>query len=341
MAEAATPSTQSDAESAERVGPTEVLGGRQRAGLLEAKLIKRAFTELLGTFVFILLGLGGYLWATVQAGDRLPVSLGFGFALIAVLMVFGPISGGYFNPATTLAGAIAGRLRWLTAAIYAVAQVLGALLAGLVLFVVVNAVPLLTGQVSQVFTQLGNGFDERSPLKLPLLSVGLIELIGTAVLAAVVLAAFRPGSERSGLSRTGGAVAVGLTYVGLVSSLAPLTNAGINPARSMAVLPWSDPALWGQLWLFWLAPLAGAALAGLIYRGFIAPEGDAGSSSSAILAPTGTEPEETVEGATAEVKDDRRVPDTSADAVGAAEAHVVDEETSVDKETKDFFDKKS
>lgn len=327
MAETATPSSiRSD------IGHNDIAGtaGKSAWG---AGLLKNSFAELFGTFMLMLVGLGVYLAALIQGGDRMWASLAFGFTFIVVLALFGSASSGYFNPALTLASAIAGRVGWLPAAVYIVMQVIGALFAGLVLFIVVNASPLLATNVTQAFTQLGNSFGETSQLQVPMLSAGLIELIATAVLAAVVLAAFRPGAERSGLSRVGGAVAVGLSYFGLLSFLVPFTNAGLNPARSMATLPWGDPTLWGQLWLFWVAPLAGAVLAGLVYRGFFALEGDAATHGPVVAD---VEETEIAIDAPADPELSTQEAPVSAD----KQASTTLEETTVDTETKDFFDKK-
>jgi aquaporin Z len=302
----------------------------------EHSLVARLGAEFLGTFILIFGGIGTTLSAVQQTGNSLSVALGFGLSLVAVTILFGKVSGGHFNPAVSLASAIAGRVKWLHALYYVVVQVLGALFAGLVLFVIFNSLPVFRtqsstgGGIGTVFQALANGFETSSPNQLPLYSALLIELVGGAVLVAVVLAAWRPS-----VNKAVAPIAIGFTYAVLILAMLPLTNAGLNPARSISVVFFSSGNALGQLWVFWVAPLVGAALAGLIYRGFVVPEGDSGKKPAAAEV-------DSVELADADEEADTEEADAPAPAKAAAKPvparSVVADEPVVDPEAKDFFD---
>ncbi|ABY23228.1 aquaporin [Renibacterium salmoninarum ATCC 33209] len=248
-------------------------------------LYARLGAEFLGTFIFIFAGIGGTLAVVQQNSASVQTALGFGLALVAVTVLFGKVSGGYFNPAVTLASAIAGRIKWLHALYYVVVQAVSALLAVLVLYVVFNSLPVFRtpspngGGVSAVFKAASNGFDASSTAQVPLYSAILIEVVATAVLVAVVLAAWRPT-----VNKAVAPIAIGFTYATLTLALLPLTNSGINPARTLSVAFFAGGDAIGQLWVFVLAPLVGAALAGLIYRGFVVPDGDGAKEAVAVVA---------------------------------------------------------
>lgn len=303
----------------------------------EHSLFSRLGAEFLGTFILIFCGIGATLSVIQQTGNSLSIALGFGLALVAITILFGKVSGGHFNPAVTLASAIAGRIKWLHALYYVVAQVLAALFAGLVLFVIFYSLPMFrtpsasSPAIGTVFGALANGFDSNSANQLPLYSALLIELVGSAILVAVVLAAWRPS-----VNKAVAPIAIGLTYAALILPMLPLTNAGLNPARSISVVFFTGNAnSIGQLWVFWVAPLVGAALAGLIYRGFIVPEGDSAENASATAL---AEEDYSVEIAESE--------STTAEPVKAAAQpvsakSVVTEEPVVDAEAREFFDGKA
>ncbi len=220
-------------------------------------LVARSVAEAAGSFLVILVGLGATMLATEET---LQPSLVFGFAVIAAMIAFGHVSGGHFNPAITLGSAVTGRTPWVSVLPYIVAQLLGAVAAAGLIWLVLSTNPQLT-TISAFFGSASNGFDEHSPAGFPLTSAFLIEVVAAALLVAVFLGA--------GVRRTGRSVApfaVGLTYAGLISFLLPVTNGAINPIRSAASAVFADGWALEQLWLFWAAPLLGGIIAGLVYR---------------------------------------------------------------------------
>ncbi|WP_125609965.1 aquaporin [Specibacter cremeus] len=251
-------------------------------------LAARLGAEAVGTFLLVFAGLGAAMFGT-QGG--VPVGIAFGLALVAGVIAFGHISGGYFNPAASLGLAIAGRLKWLDMVWYWVAQVISATLAALVLFAVLKVLPAIasgSGQVTThtLFNSLANGFDTHSPSQVPLIAVLLVEAVGTALFVGVIL-----GATSAQNKTTLAPLAIGLTLAGVITVTAPLSNASINPARSTAVVLFADGWASQQLWLFWVAPLLGGAIAAVFYKAFAAAKptalpaavdaGDAGDDEAA------------------------------------------------------------
>ncbi|MCU1574444.1 MAG: hypothetical protein JWO93_2526 [Micrococcaceae bacterium] len=249
-------------------------------------LATRLGVEALGSFLLIFAGLGIALFNGAGNQTSVPVGFGFGLALMAALIAFGHISGGHFNPVVSVASALAGRIKWLHTLWYVLAHVVGGILAGLILFLLLNIFPAVTSGTGSVtartlFSSLSNGYAEHSPSQIPLAGALLIEVVATAVFAAVVLGATQARANRA-LSPVG----IGLAYAVLITVALPLTNASLNPARSLATVFFAESWAPGQLWLFWVAPLLGAALAGLVYRAFAAPEN---RSSSSVVADGGSD----------------------------------------------------
>lgn len=238
-------------------------------------LVARSAGEALGTFVLVLVGLGITLYTPLSNAGMLGISLGFGFALTAAAIALGHVSGGHFNPAVTLGAVVAGRTPVRDLLPYWLAQLVGGTLAAAALFATVpSTLPGLleeNGTTRTLFSNAANGFGEHSPLNTQsqgqvtfgLLPALLIELVVTAVLVAVVLGAT---SRRNW--HTVAPFAFGLSYAGLLLLAAPITNGSLNPARSTAAAVFSEGWALGQLWVFWVAPLLGAAIAGLAHRAF-------------------------------------------------------------------------
>ncbi|MFD1214457.1 MIP/aquaporin family protein [Arthrobacter sp. GCM10027362] len=220
-------------------------------------LSARIGAEAVGAFLLVggALGIGMF---NPQGGFAVP--FGFGFAVAAAMLAFGYISGGHFNPAITLGTALAGRTAWKHVLPYIVAQVAGASLATTVLWVILRSHPA-NSQSQSLFAAISNHFDASGSSGFSLAGVFLAEAVCTALLVAVYLGATaraaRPGSAP---------FAVGLALSVLTAFLLPVSNAGLNPARSTATVYFGDGTAAGQLWLFWAAPLLGAVIAGLIYR---------------------------------------------------------------------------
>ncbi|NKX50353.1 porin [Arthrobacter deserti] len=193
-----------------------------------------------------------------QGGFAVP--FGFGFAVVAAMLAFGYVSGGHFNPAITLGTALAGRTRWKHVLPYIDAQVAGAPLAAAALGGILRSHPA-AGQSQGLFAAISNNFDAGGSSGFSLAGVFLAGAVCPALLVGVYLGATSPGA------RPGSApFAVGLVLSVLTAFLLPVSNAGLNPARSTATVFFGDGAAAGQLWLFWVAPLLGAVIAGLIYR---------------------------------------------------------------------------
>lgn len=231
-------------------------------GLRAPGLMARSIAEAVGAFLVILAGLGATMLATETS---LQPMLVFGFAVVAAMIAFGHVSGGHFNPAITIGSAVAGRTDWRSVAPYVLAQVLGAVAASGLIWLVLSANSQLTN-IGGFFSSASNGFGEHSAAQFPLTSAFLLEVVATALLVAVFLGA---GSQRA--RRDLAPFAVGLTYAGLLSFLLPVTNGGMNPVRAAASAIFADSWALGQLWLFWAAPIVGALIAGLVFRSVDSP----------------------------------------------------------------------
>ncbi|WP_199424666.1 aquaporin [Actinotalea solisilvae] len=247
------------------------LAGPEGAG---AGLGTRLGVEALGTFAFVLVVTGVALYAPISQVDVVGVALAAGLVLVGLTAAFGHLSGGHFNPAVTLGTALAGMTRWADVPLYWLAQLAGAAAAGATVFLTVptslptalglDGVPAFFagtanswGESSTLFTasQEMTSFDQRAAF--------VVELVAAAVLTAVVV-----GTARRRWSFSPAPAAVGLTYAALFLLTSPITGGSANPVRSTAVALFAGEAALGQLWLFWVAPLAGAALVGLAAFGF-------------------------------------------------------------------------
>jgi aquaporin Z len=223
-------------------------------------VLKRCVAELLGTFWLVFGGCGSAVLAAAfpEVGIGLVgVSLAFGLTVVTMVYAVGQISGGHFNPAVTLGLLAGGRVKAGDVAPYIVAQVLGAVLAAWLLSVIAsgNGTDAIAGGLA------ANGFGEHSPGGYSLSAALLTEVLMTFFFLLIILGST---DERSPAAMAPLAIGLALTLIHLVSI--PVTNTSVNPARS------TGPALlvggWAlqQLWLFWVAPIAGAILAGGVWR---------------------------------------------------------------------------
>lgn len=223
-------------------------------------IAKRLGAEFLGTFWLVLGGCGSAVLAAGFPGlgiGFVGVSLAFGLTVVTGAYALGHISGAHFNPAVSLGLAVAGRFAWKDLLPYVVVQVLGAVVAALLLRYVASGAPgfdIADGLAS-------NGYGAHSPGDYSLQSGLAIEIVLTAVFLLVILGAT---SVRAPAGFAPLAIGLALTLIHLISI--PVTNTSVNPARSTGpALLVGDWAL-AQLWLFWAAPLAGAVVGGLIHR---------------------------------------------------------------------------
>ena len=218
--------------------------------------MKKVFAEFIGTFWLVLGGCG----AAVLAGQHIGfygVSMAFGLTVLSMAYAVGHISGGHFNPAVSVGLAVAGRFPKKDLVSYIIAQVLGATAAAAVLYCIVTS----------SFGQQGiggfaaNGYGELSPGKFSMMSALLCETILTCGFLLVIL-----GSTDSRAPAGFAPIAIGLclTLIHLISI--PVTNTSVNPARSLSQALFAGPQYLGQVWLFWVAPIAGAIIAGILYQ---------------------------------------------------------------------------
>jgi aquaporin Z len=216
--------------------------------------------ELIGTFWLVLGGCGSAVLAATfpEVGIGLTgVSLAFGLTVLTAAYALGPISGGHFNPAVSFGLWAGGRFPAAHLLPYVFAQVVGAVLAAGVLYVIASGKAGF--DLSAGFA--ANGFGEHSPGKYGLGAAAVTEVVMTFMFLIVILGATH---KRAPVGFAGIAIGLSLTLIHLVSI--PVTNTSVNPARS------TGPALfvggWAlqQLWLFWIAPIAGAIAAGWVSR---------------------------------------------------------------------------
>ena len=220
----------------------------------------RLGAEFLGTFWLVFGGCGTAVLAATfpQVGvGLLGVALAFGLSVLTMAYAVGHVSGGHFNPAVTVGLAVARRFAWKDVPSYVVTQVVAAVVAAAALYVVASGKPGFNAKTSGF---AANGYAEHSPGKYTLLAALVIEVILTAVFLFVILGA-TDGRAPSGFAPI--AIGLSLTLIHLISI--PVTNTSVNPARSTAVALFAQTGAVAQLWLFWLAPLAGAAIAGATY----------------------------------------------------------------------------
>lgn len=223
-------------------------------------MMRRLGAEFLGTFWLVFAGCGSVVFAAAfpELGiGFLGVSLTFGLSVLTAAYALGHISGGHFNPAVTIGLTAGGRFPAGKIAPYAIVQVVGAIVAGGVLYVIASG--------SASFDPAGgfasNGYGEHSPGGYSLTSALLVEIVLTAFFLIAILGAT---DKRAPAGFGPLAIGLALTVTNLVAI--PVTNASINPARSTGVAVFAGGWALGQLWLFWVAPIAGGILGGLIHR---------------------------------------------------------------------------
>ena len=223
--------------------------------------------EFIGTFWLVLGGCGSAVLAAAFPGvgiGLLGVALAFGLTVVTMAYAIGHISGCHLNPAVTIGLTAGGRFPAAKVGPYVVAQVLGAILAGAVLYEIASGKPGF--DVSAGFAS--NGYGEHSPGGYSLFAAALTEVVMTMIFLFVILGATAPGAP-AGF----GGLAIGLTLTLIHLISIPVTNTSVNPARSTGVAVFVGGWAIGQLWLFWIAPIVGAVLGAVTYRA-LEGEGD-------------------------------------------------------------------
>jgi len=226
---------------------------------------QRLAAEAFGTFWLVLGGCGTAIFAGEAVG-ALGIALAFGLTVLTGAYAFGPISGGHFNPAVTVGLAAARRFAWKDVPGYAVAQVVGASIAGAVLLAIAVG---LDGFDAHASGFASNGYGDRSPAGYSLLSVLIAEVVLTAFFLYVILGA---SAKRAAVGFAGLAIGLALTLIHLISI--PISNTSVNPARSLGVGWFAGWDALGQVWLFILAPLLGAVIAGVTHVFIVGADDD-------------------------------------------------------------------
>lgn len=225
--------------------------------------------EVFGTFLLVLGGVGTAVFAatfpSAEANSLgvgfVGVALAFGLTVVVGAYAVGHVSGGHFNPAVTLGVALAGRLPWRDLPGYWIAQLVGGALGAGVVYLVASGGPegFLTAAVDGGFAS--NGYAELSPGGFGLGAVVVAEVVATAVFLWVILGV-TSGRAPAGFAPL--AIGLSLTLIHLVTI--PVSNTSVNPARSIAAALFAGTDALSQVWVFVLAPLLGAAVAGASYR---------------------------------------------------------------------------
>ncbi|USP49173.1 aquaporin Z [Alcaligenes faecalis] len=223
-------------------------------------LLKRCTAETLGTFWLVFGGCGSAIFAAAypELGIGFAgVALAFGLALLTMCYAIGNISGCHINPAVTLGLVAGGRFPARDAIPYIIAQVIGGLLAGGVLYLIASG---KTG-FDPVAGFASNGFGEHSPDNYSRNAALIAEIVLTAFFLFIIMGATH---KRGHAGLAGVAIGLSLTLIHLISI--PITNTSVNPARSTGVAFFQGTWAIEQLWLFWVAPLIGGVIGALVYR---------------------------------------------------------------------------
>lgn len=224
-------------------------------------MIKKLGAEFIGTFWLVLGGCGSAVLAAAfpDVGiGLLGVSLAFGLTVLTMAYAIGHISGCHLNPAVSFGLWMGGRFPTGELMPYIIAQVAGGIAGAAVLFVIASG---QTGFDAAASGFASNGFGEHSPGGYSMTSALVTEVVMTFMFLIIILGAT---DKRAPAGFAPIAIGLGLTLIHLISI--PVTNTSVNPARSTGVAIFQGDWAVAQLWLFWVAPIAGALLAGVVYR---------------------------------------------------------------------------
>ncbi len=226
--------------------------------------MKKLVAEFIGTLWLVLGGCGS---AVLAAGfpelgiGFVGVSLAFGLTVLTMAYAIGHISGCHLNPAVSIGLWIGGRFQAKELVPYILAQVLGGLAGAGILYMIVS------GKAGfEIGGFAANGFGEHSPGGYSMTAALVTEVVMTFMFLIIILGATHSKAPKG---MAGLAIGLGLTLIHLISI--PVTNTSVNPARSTSQAIFAQGWAIEQLWLFWVAPIVGAILAGLVYK-FISPE---------------------------------------------------------------------
>ncbi len=222
--------------------------------------MKAILAEFLGTFWLVLGGCGSAVLAAAfpEVGIGLHgVSLAFGLTVLTMAFAVGHISGGHFNPAVSVGLWVSGRFPLVKLPSYIVAQVLGGIAAGGVLYLIASGAPGF--DVAKGFAS--NGYGAHSPGGYSLIAALVCEVVMTAFFLIIILGVTAPHAPK-GFAPI--AIGLALTLIHLISI--PVTNTSVNPARSTGVAVFVGDWALDQLWLFWVAPIVGAVIGAMVHQ---------------------------------------------------------------------------
>ena len=219
-------------------------------------IVKRMYAEFFGTFWLVLGGCGSAVLAGQWTG-RAGVSLAFGLTVLTMAYAIGHISGAHFNPAVSLGLWAGGRFSGKDLIPYIVAQIIGGLLAGSVLYIIATG----NASFNAAAGFAANGVGSLSPEKYRVLPGLLCEVVMTGMFLLVIMGAT---DKKAPAGFAPIAIGLALTLIHLISI--PVTNTSVNPARSTAVAFFAGEGFVKQLWMFWVFPIVGGVGGGFIYR---------------------------------------------------------------------------
>ncbi|MBX9747115.1 MAG: aquaporin Z [Hyphomonadaceae bacterium] len=227
-------------------------------------MTKKLTAEFIGTFTLVLLGCGSAVLAGFAVIGQLGIAFAFGLAIVAMAYGIGPISGCHINPAVSFGAWIAGRMPTSEMLGYWIAQCLGAVVGAGVLLMIASGSPDYT--LADGLGQNGYGLrdpvsNQGSPGDYSLLSGGIFEVVATFIFVVTIL-----GVTQKGAPAQLGGLAIGLTLVVIHIVGIQITGVSVNPARSLGPAVWVLGDALEQLWLFIVAPMVGAGLAGWAFR---------------------------------------------------------------------------
>ena len=220
---------------------------------------RKLAAEFLGTFWLVFCGCGYVLFGPTFADttiSMLGIALTFGLAVLTMAYAVGHISGGHFNPAVSLGMVVAGRMPARDLAGYIITQVVAAVVAGAVLYLVASG---KTGFTPGNFASTGYG--EWSPGGYSVAAALVAEIVMTAFFIFIILAVTSPNAA-PGFAP----LAIGLALTVIQLGALPVSGASVNPARSTGTAVFADGGALGQLWLFWVAPIVGAVIGALVWK---------------------------------------------------------------------------
>lgn len=222
--------------------------------------MKKNLAEFIGTFWLVLGGCGSAMLAAAfpNVGIGLTgVSFAFGLTVLTIAYSFGHISGAHLNPAVTIGLWVGGRIESKLILPYILSQIAGAIVGAGVLYIIVTSNGTAVGDFA------ANGYDDHSPGKYSMLAAILTEFVMTFMFLLIILSAT---DLKAPIGFAGIAIGLALTLIHLISI--PVTNTSVNPARSISQALFVGDWALAQLWLFIVVPIAGAAVAGVVYKYF-------------------------------------------------------------------------